>query len=169
MIQRISWASYQIRKSKGCACAGNAGNVFPAKYFKGNRSLTTPACIVTRTCLGACRDRSPAVGRKMFPEFPGHAQPAILCIWQEADGRHWNNTLVLLLLGSTTVIIHSQFLVSQNFAEELWIPKVLYYVHKNSLRTDFNKLHHAFLEERAISLVNAEDRTIVQGYHGRPI
>ena len=24
------WASYQIRKIVGCACAGNAGNVFPA-------------------------------------------------------------------------------------------------------------------------------------------
>ena len=24
-----SWASYQIRKIAGCACAGNAGNVFP--------------------------------------------------------------------------------------------------------------------------------------------
>ena len=23
------WASYQIRKIAGCACAGNAGNVFP--------------------------------------------------------------------------------------------------------------------------------------------
>ena len=25
-----SWASYQIRKIEGCACAGNAGNIFPA-------------------------------------------------------------------------------------------------------------------------------------------
>ena len=24
------WASYQIRKTAGCACIGNAGNVFPA-------------------------------------------------------------------------------------------------------------------------------------------
>ena len=31
------WASYQIRKIAGCACAGNAGNVFPATDFKGNR------------------------------------------------------------------------------------------------------------------------------------
>ena len=34
-----SWASYQIRKIAGCACAGNAGNVFPATDFKGNRDL----------------------------------------------------------------------------------------------------------------------------------
>ena len=26
----VQWASYQIRKSAGCACAWNAGNVFPA-------------------------------------------------------------------------------------------------------------------------------------------
>ena len=31
------WTSYQIRKIAGCACAGNAGNVFPATDFKGNR------------------------------------------------------------------------------------------------------------------------------------
>ena len=30
------WASYQIRKIVGCACAGNAGNVFPDTDFKGN-------------------------------------------------------------------------------------------------------------------------------------
>ena len=31
------WDSFQIRKIVGCACAGNAGNVFPATDFKGNR------------------------------------------------------------------------------------------------------------------------------------
>ena len=30
-------ASYQIRKIAGCACAGNAGNIFPATDLKGNR------------------------------------------------------------------------------------------------------------------------------------
>ena len=33
----LPWASYQIRKIAGCACAGNAGNVFPATDFKGKR------------------------------------------------------------------------------------------------------------------------------------
>ena len=33
----LLWASYQIRKIAGCVCAGNAGNVFPATDFKGNR------------------------------------------------------------------------------------------------------------------------------------
>ena len=30
------WAFYQIRKIVGCACAENAGNVFPATDFKEN-------------------------------------------------------------------------------------------------------------------------------------
>ena len=57
-------ASYQIRKVAGCACAGKAGNVFPATDFKGNRWLTIPPFItarVSRTCREACRDRSSAV------------------------------------------------------------------------------------------------------------
>ena len=33
----VPWASYQIRKIAGCACAGNAGNVSPAADFNGNR------------------------------------------------------------------------------------------------------------------------------------
>ena len=33
----MPWASYQIRKIAGCACAWNAGSVFPATDFKGNR------------------------------------------------------------------------------------------------------------------------------------
>ena len=44
----VAWASYQIRQIAGCTCAGNAGNVFPATDFKGNRQLTIPACITAR-------------------------------------------------------------------------------------------------------------------------
>ena len=33
------WASYQIRKIPGCACAGNA---FPTTDFKGNCQLAIP-------------------------------------------------------------------------------------------------------------------------------
>ena len=32
-----SWATYQIRKIAGCACTGNAGNVYPATESKENR------------------------------------------------------------------------------------------------------------------------------------
>ena len=56
----MQWTSYQIRKIAGCACAGNAGNVFPATDFKGNCYLAIPAWITaraSRTCRDACRDR----------------------------------------------------------------------------------------------------------------
>ena len=55
-----SWASYEICKIAGCACTGNAGNVFPATNFKGNRLLAILAFITaraSRTWLDACRDR----------------------------------------------------------------------------------------------------------------
>ena len=36
------WASYQIRKIAGCACAGNAGNVFPAHRLQGKPVVSDP-------------------------------------------------------------------------------------------------------------------------------
>ena len=48
------WASFQICKIAGCACAGNAGKVFPA-----NGGLAIPTYItarVWRTHRDACRD-----------------------------------------------------------------------------------------------------------------
>ena len=74
MVPDQSWASNQIRKVVGCAGAGNAGNVFLATDFKGNRELAIPACITTRawcTCRDACRDRQPAGVGTTFPDIPG--------------------------------------------------------------------------------------------------
>ena len=34
------WASYQIRKITGCACVGNAGNVFSATDFKRKQQVS---------------------------------------------------------------------------------------------------------------------------------
>ena len=51
----LPWASYQIRKIAGCACARNAGNIFPS-----HSGLAIPTCITARarrTCCDACRDR----------------------------------------------------------------------------------------------------------------
>ena len=39
MYSPMSWASYQIPKIEGCACAGNTGNVFC------HRGLPIPTCI----------------------------------------------------------------------------------------------------------------------------
>ena len=36
------WFSYQIRKIAGCACAGNAGNVFATPEFKEKLLVSDP-------------------------------------------------------------------------------------------------------------------------------
>ena len=59
IIMTMLWGSCQMCKIAGFACAGNAGNVFPATDFRGNRWLAIPACITaraSRTCRDACRD-----------------------------------------------------------------------------------------------------------------
>ena len=59
------WASYQIRKIAGCACAGNAGNVFHGRRFQRKPIVSDPgmhhgACVthVPRCMSGslACAD-----------------------------------------------------------------------------------------------------------------
>ena len=62
------WASYQIGKIAGCACAGNAGNVSPRRRFQRKPVVSDPG-------RDACRDRLPAVTGKTFPAFPAHAHP----------------------------------------------------------------------------------------------
>ena len=55
-----AWASCQIRKITDYACVENAGIVFPATNFRGNRLLVIPTCIATRascTCRDAFQDR----------------------------------------------------------------------------------------------------------------
>ena len=69
-----AWVSCQIRKIEACACAGNAGNVFP-----GYHGLTILTCITARawrTCRDACRDRCLAVSFEVgsganVPGIPG--------------------------------------------------------------------------------------------------
>ena len=70
--------SYQIRKTAGCACAGNAGKCcfFSAADFNVNSWLAIPACITARmwrTCRNSCRGRLPAVAGKTA--FPANAHP----------------------------------------------------------------------------------------------
>ena len=84
-----SWASYQIRKIAGCACAGNAGNVFPCRRFQRKPLVSDPGmhhgtCV---THVPWCMSGSLTCGdRENVPGIPGACAPAILRIWQEA---HW--------------------------------------------------------------------------------
>ena len=83
------WASYQIRKIAGCACAGNAGNVFPRRRFQRELLVSDPGmhhgtCV---THVPWCMSGSLTCGDgENVPGIPGACAPAILRIWQEAHG-----------------------------------------------------------------------------------
>ena len=85
----VQWASYQIRKIAGCACAGNAGNVFPRRRFQRKPLVSDPGmhhgtCV---THVPWCMSRSLTCGDgENVPGIPGACAPAILRIWQEAHG-----------------------------------------------------------------------------------
>ena len=85
-----SWASYQIRKIAGCACAGNAGNVSPRRRFQRKPLVSDPGmhhgtCV---THVPGCMSGSLTCGDgENVPGIPGACAPAILRIWQEA---HWS-------------------------------------------------------------------------------
>ena len=81
------WASYQIRRIAGCACAGNAGNVFSCHRFQRKPLVSDPGmhhgtCV---THVPWCMPGSLTCGDgKNVPGIPGACAPAILRIWQEA-------------------------------------------------------------------------------------
>ena len=81
------WASYQIRKIAGCACAGNAGNVSPRRRFHRKPLVSDPGmhhgtCV---THVPWCMAGSLTCGDgESVPGIPGACAPAILRIWQEA-------------------------------------------------------------------------------------
>ena len=70
------WASYQIRNIAGCACAGNAGNVFPLRLLQRKPLVSDPGmhhgtCV---THVPWCMSGSLTCGSgKTFPAFPAHA------------------------------------------------------------------------------------------------
>ena len=88
-LRKTAWASYQIRKIAGCACAGNAGNVFPRRRFQRKPIFSDPGmhhgtCV---THLPWCMSGSLTCGDgENVPGIPGACAPAILRIWQEAHG-----------------------------------------------------------------------------------
>ena len=85
-------ASYPIRKIAGCACTGNAGNVFPRRRFKRKPLVSDPSmhhgtCV---THVPWCMSGSLTCGDgENVPGIPGACAPAILRIWQEAFGLCW--------------------------------------------------------------------------------
>ena len=88
-IKVTQWASCQIRKNTGCACAGNAGNVFPRRQFQRKLLYSDPGmhhgtCV---THVPWCMSGSLTCGDgENVPGIPGACATAILRIWQEAHG-----------------------------------------------------------------------------------
>ena len=79
----LAWASYRIRKIAGCACAGNAGNIFPRHWFQRKPLVSDPGmhhgtCVThVPWCMSGSLTRG---GGKTCPALPAQAQPAVLCI-----------------------------------------------------------------------------------------
>ena len=127
----FKWASYQIRKIAGCACAGNAGNIFPRRRFR-SKSLVSDSgmhhgtCVThVPWCMSGSLTRSDWGN---FPGIPGACAPAILRISQEAHGGRWValtytiSNLVSLLLGYFVLrelleVIHIKRLLGRIMAE----------------------------------------------------
>ena len=86
------WASYQIRKIAVCACAGNAGNVFPRRRLHRKPLVSDPGmhhgtCVThVPWCMSASLTRGDG---KKLPAIPGACAAAILRIWQEAHCEKW--------------------------------------------------------------------------------
>ena len=112
------WASYQIRKIAGCACAGNAGNVFPCRRFQGNPLVSDPGMHngtwVTHVPWYMSGSLTCGDGENV-PGIPGACAPAILSIWQEAhDGiTHWG---LIKIAG----IIITNYFSSQILTTTVW-------------------------------------------------
>ena len=96
----MPWASYQIRKIAGCACTGNAGNVFPRRRYQMKPLISDPGmhhgtCV---THVPWCMSGSLTCGDgENVPDIPGACAPAILRIWQEAHCSLDHQTSVLLI------------------------------------------------------------------------
>ena len=87
------WASYQIRKIAGCACTGNAGNVFHRHRLQRKLLLSDPG-IHHGTCVTHvlwCMPGSLTRGGETFPAFPAHEQPAYLVRGPWRQIRHRDN------------------------------------------------------------------------------
>ena len=82
-LYQIPRASYQLRKIASGACTGNAGSVFPATDFKGNRQIAITASRHVRDARAVMHDwiANPPVAGETFSASPAHAQPTILRIW----------------------------------------------------------------------------------------
>ena len=91
-FHNMLWASYQIRKIAGCACAGNAGNVFPATAGKRSRHASRhvrDARAVMHAGIANYRFPLKSVLGENVPGIPGACATRNFTIWKEAHDGVW--------------------------------------------------------------------------------
>ena len=109
------WASYQIRTIAGCACAGNAGNVFPRRRIQRKTLVSDPVmhhgtCVThVPWCMSGSLTRC---GRENVPGILGACAPVILRIWQEA---HYVNQCWPILLMHIYASLVLNEIIERNF------------------------------------------------------
>ena len=152
-----AWASYQIRKIAGCACAGNAGNVFPRRRFQSKPLVSDPGmhhgtCV---THVPWCMSGSLTRGdRENVPGIPGACAPTILRIWPIVTmmAQFITNTTQLLLIYLPPQIYLKPMAVKNLRSQQLllWIRSLyrgtpwsiqlqLFLIHQNSQKLLFGR------------------------------
>ena len=127
----LAWASYQIRKIAGCACARNAWNVFPRRRFQ-RKSLVNDPGMHHGTCVThvpRCMSGSFTCGDgENVPGIPGACAPAILHIWQEAhyaityDVMQRRSTVIVLSYSSIVVAYENLCKIDIDNTSPVWSP-----------------------------------------------
>ena len=95
------WASCQIRKIEGWACAGNAGNVFPPlRVSYPNMHHGTCVTHVQRCMSGSLTSSFPwnRWRGKTFLAFAAHAQPQFYVSGKRPIAKHKTRTLCIFLV-----------------------------------------------------------------------
>ena len=132
--EREQWASYQIRKIAGCACAGNAGNVFPRRRFQRKPLVSDPGmhhgtCVThVPWCMSGSRTRG---GGENVPGIPGACAPAISRIWQEAHAIYLRFRYIY-----TLGIVNGEYIYNWDF-----LPHFIVTCSKYQMRDIFELLH----------------------------
>ena len=97
---KATWASCQIRNIAVCACAGNAGNVFPRHRLQNKPLVSDPGMHVP-WCMSGSLTRG---GGENVPSISSACASAIWRIWQEA---HYTEVSQLKLTVVSVQYIHN--------------------------------------------------------------
>ena len=134
----LAWASYQIRKIAGCACAGNAGNVSPRIRIQRKPRVSDPGmhhgtCVThVPWCMSGLLTCD---GGENVPDIPDACAPAIWRICQEAHEavgtqgqchRRMKNKLNDIHLRSHFKSVKFKCVFTKSTTQQYWPSKILW-------------------------------------------